>query len=91
MDYVFFCTGAFLIGYILGRISAKPKADDTPTVSMFFFDFDQVGDIVYAYNAQTGLFLCQGKTIEEVGDRIKELIPGHTYYVARKKPNNESV
>ena len=45
---------------------------------------DLVDEMYYCYNNETGDFVCQGKSIEEITESFKERYPNHGSYILNK-------
>ena len=45
---------------------------------------DLVDKVYYCYNNETGDFVCQGKSIEEITEAFKERYPNHGSYILNK-------
>ena len=45
---------------------------------------DLVDEMYYCYNNETGDFVCQGKSIEEITEAFKERYPNHGSYILNK-------
>jgi hypothetical protein len=78
--------GLMALNFILDRVIAKQKKDidalnhDIVELAkevdrVIPMRLEQVGDIVYAYNASNGQFLCQGKTQEEIFNVFAQRFP----------------
>ena len=89
----------FVVGYVVSfyRTQASAKEiiqkviDESPKT--YFFKIEFVGDVYYAYDLDTGLFLGQNADINKLGEEVKGKKPGYHFYIAvsNKETNSEPV
>ena len=63
---------------------AVDKALDMYKKMIIMLKVDLVDKMYYCYNNETGDFVCQGKSIEEITKAFKERYPNHGSYILNK-------
>lgn len=75
--------GLCVLFFVLGRLSKKTNVtyDSQGGLKIFAFNVEQKDGQVFAYDWQNN-FLAQSTNVEDVTMRVKDRVPGFTYYIA---------